>query len=905
MKKYLFVIIVIFCCTKFLAQNSLIWEPVPRDNQNKSNKLSNKESVLSDYKLFRLNFDLLQTKLETDGTGANQEYALIQLPDASGQLVSFRVVESSIMHPDLQSRYSSIRTYKGVGIEDPTATLRFSVSPLGFHALSLSGIRSALYIEPYSKNDDSLHMVFEKDDINKMNSDFECYVETDPNNIEQRLSSSFNGAGDIDDQKLRKYRLALSCTGEYAQYFAGNGNELQQKANVLAAMITSINRVNAIYERDLGIRLEFVANNDQVIYLNPQSDPWQNEFNTTTAQTLDNVIGVNNYDIGHNYNDSGGGNAGCLGCVCASVSQNNFHKGRGWTGSNNPVGDPFYIDYVAHEIGHQFYGFHTMNRCSRSGYNTEVEPGSGSSIMGYAGICAPNVQNQSDAHFNYVNIRDIGGYIKTGYNAYVNYNVGICENGVSIQNQPPTANAGDDYTIPANTPFVLTGVSTDADGLETLTYNWSQNDTEQAPDSNTPQSNWSQGPLYRSVLPSNSPTRYFPKLETVVFGNLSSTWEVTPSDSRTINFAFTVRDNGSGFTGDNGTGQVATDLMIVEVVNTGSPFEVTSQAESDLSWSSESTEIITWNVAGTTSNGINADAVDILLSIDGGENFDINLASDISNSGSAEITVPDISSASCRIMVKGENHIFYALNSTPFSINYLVQTDCYTYNSDENLNLDIPDGVGQNQFGDYLVQYFDINEDIVISDVDFNIDITHGYIGDLNIVLQHPDGTQAVLLDSEYCDDENNLDITFNDQASGDIVCSNPTLGNYIPSGTPLSNFNGKSSLGTWVLGVRDYYNEDAGVLNDFSLIFCETELILSNSNIDLDQVLIYPNPVEETLYIDTSREDLIYTLFDLNGREILNTYKKAISMSRLSNGVYIVKISSHNQSIYKRVVKK
>jgi hypothetical protein len=178
MKKYLFVIIVIFCFTKLLAQNSLIWEPVPRDNQNKSNKLSNKESVLSDYKLFRLNFDLLQTKLETDGTGANQEYALIQLPDASGQLVSFRVVESSIMHPDLQSRYSSIRTYKGVGIEDPTATLRFSVSPLGFHALSLSGIRSALYIEPYSKNDDSLHMVFEKDDINKMNSDFECYVET-------------------------------------------------------------------------------------------------------------------------------------------------------------------------------------------------------------------------------------------------------------------------------------------------------------------------------------------------------------------------------------------------------------------------------------------------------------------------------------------------------------------------------------------------------------------------------------------------------------------------------------------------------------------------------------------------------------------------------------------------------
>jgi subtilisin-like proprotein convertase family protein len=905
MKKYFFVPILFFCCVKVLAQKNLLWEPVTKDDQNKYIKLSNKESVLTDYKLFRLNFDLLQTKLDTNGVGANQEYALIQLPDISGQLISFKVVESSIMHPDLQSRYSSIRTYKGVGIEDTTATLRFSVSPLGFHALSLSGLRSALYIEPYSKYDDSLHMVFERDDINKMDSDFECYVETDLDNMEQRLSSSLSGAGDIDDQKLRKYRLALSCTGEYAQYFAGNGNEGQQKTNVLAAMITSVNRVNEIYERDLGIRLEFVANNDQVIYLNSQSDPWQNEFNTTTAQTLDNVIGVNNYDIGHNYNDSGGGNAGCLGCVCASVSQNNFHKGRGWTGSNNPVGDPFYIDYVAHEIGHQFYGFHTMNRCSRSGYNTEVEPGSGSSIMGYAGICAPNVQNQSDAHFNYVNIRDIGGYIKTGYNAYVNYNVGICENSVSIQNQPPTANAGNDYIIPANTPFVLTGLSTDADGLDTLTYNWSQNDTEQATDSNTPQSNWSQGPLYRSVLPSISPTRYFPKLETVVSGNLSSTWEVTPSVPRTINFAFTVRDNGSGFIGDDGTGQAATDLMMVEVVNTGAPFLVTSQAESDLSWISDLSETITWNVASTTSNGINADSVDILLSIDGGQNFDIYLATDIPNNGTAEITVPDISAASCRIMVKATNHIFYALNSIPFSVNYFVQTECYTYNSAENLNLDIPDGTGQNQFGDYLVQYFDINENIVISDVDFNIDITHGYIGDLNIVLQHPDGTQAVLLDSEYCDDENNLDITFNDQASEDIVCSNPTLGNYRPSGTPLSNFNGKSSLGTWALGIRDYYNEDAGVLNNFSLIFCENELILSTSKIELDQVLLYPNPVEGTLYINTLRNDLIYTLFDLNGREILYTSKKVIPMASLSNGVYVVKISSQNQSIYKRVIKK
>ncbi len=923
MKKYFVTILFIFCIEAF-AQTTLLWEPVRKDAQNKSTKLSDKENALKTYKLFRLNLELLQSKLEDTGSGNADQYVLIQLPDASGKLSSFKVVESSIMHPDLQNRYSSIRTYKGVGLKDPTATLRFSLSPLGFHALSSSGRRSALYIEPYSKNDANLHMVFEKDAINNTNLDFECLVETDLDNMEQRLSNNFNGAGDIDDQKLRKYRLALSCTGEYAQIFAGSGDEIQQKTNVLAAMVTSINRVNEIFERDLGIRLEFVANNDQVIYLDPSSDPWngpavgpeQIEFSTISAETLDDVIGVNNYDVGHNFNDTtydiGGltfafGSAGCIGCVCSAVSPDDFHKGRGWTGFNSTVGDPLFIDVVAHEFGHQFYGFHTMNTCNRTGYNTEVEPASGSSIMGYAssGICPPNVQNNADAHFNYVNIRDIGGFIKTGYNDYVNYDVGICDNSISIQNQPPTANAGNDYIIPTSTPFFLSGTSFDSDGLESLTYNWSQNDNEEAPSNSAPQSDWSQGPLYRSLLPSTSPIRYFPKLETVVAGNLSSAWEVTPSVARMLNFAFTVRDNGSGFLGDNGTGQVATDQMMVEVVDTGSPFQVTSQSESNLTWVIDSSQTITWDVAGTTTNGINADSVDILLSIDSGENFDIILASNVSNNGSAEITAPITPAASCRIMVKGTNHIFYAVNRIPFAINLYPTTDCYVYNSDENLNLDIPEGAGVEEFGDYLFQTIEVTEDVIISDVDFKINISHAWLGDLNIILEHPDGTQIVLLNELYCNNEDNLDITFDDESTLDVVCSNPTVGIYKPTVTPLSNLDGKSSLGTWTVGIRDYYNADAGVLNNFSLTFCTTLNSLGTPNIELDLIKLYPNPVQETLFIDTIREDISYTLFDLNGREIFNTSKKVIPMASLSNGVYIIKINAQSQSIYKRVIKK
>ena len=894
----------LFTLTSFLfssAQTPSVWELLSDPLEDKIERLSDKEDYLSEFKIYRLNLNLLITKLKIN----QGEFVILDIPNSTGKMIKFKVFESSIMHPLLQEKYLNIKTYKGVGIDDPTSTIRFSLSPLGFHALSSSGIRSALFIEPYSINDNTLYIVFNKSSIRDYDTDFECLVETDIfNRTSQNNSNEFNGEGDIDDQKLRKYRLALSCTGEYSQNFAGNGSIAQQKTNVLAAMVTSINRVNEIYERDLGIRLEFIANNDELIYLDPSTDPWQNEYNTTTAETIDNVIGVENYDIGHNYNDAGGGNAGCLGCVCAAVSQNQFHKGRGWTGSNNPIGDPFYIDYVAHEMGHQFYGWHTMNRCSRSGYNTEVEPGSGSSIMGYAGICFPNVQNQSDAHFNYVNIRDIGGYIKTGFNPAYNVNVGVCDDGITILNQPPVADAGIDYVIPTNTAFILTGSAYDPDGNETLTYNWSQNDPEEGPSNTSPQPNWTSGPLYRSLLPTNSPSRYFPSLEIVVSGSLSSTWEVTPSESRFLNFAFTVRDNGSGFIGDNGTGQVATDEMLVEVVETGQPFQVTSQNNQGVFWSSGTVETITWNVAGTTSNGINANEVDILLSTDGGLNFDTVLASAVPNNGIANINVPNIPSLSCRLMVKGTDHIFYSVNTTPFTIDYILETNCYTYNSGEDLNLEIPDGAGQNEFGEFLVSTIDVSEDVVISDVDFNIDITHAYIEDLNIILQHPDGAQSVLFDRD-CSDEDNIEVTFDDEALSNFICEQSVGATYKPTGTSLSIFDGKNSQGQWVLGIRDYYNEDSGILNDYSLSFCVTQAVLSSNVSGINYIELYPNPVENTLFIKTHNQNLSYSLYDLKGRKIYSTNEKIIPMENLSAGIYVLRIVSDNHTSIKRIIKK
>ncbi|HIA06134.1 MAG TPA: propanediol utilization protein, partial [Flavobacteriales bacterium] len=232
-------------------------------------------------------------------------------------------------------------------------------------------------------------------------------VPSTPSSLNKSISGGIKSQS-ANDQIFRTFRLALSCTAEYGNFFANTGTEL---ADIQAAMAVTMNRVNGVYEIDLSVTMQLVSNNDLIIYWgSTNSDPWTNEWNNTTQTEIDNKIGNSNYDIGHNFNTTGGGNAGCISCVCTSGQ-----KGSGYTGGSNPVGDPFDIDYVAHEMGHQFGGYHTMNTCSRSGSGqTEVEPASGSSIMGYAGICGTNVQNNSDAHFNYVNIRDMTANIQTG-----------------------------------------------------------------------------------------------------------------------------------------------------------------------------------------------------------------------------------------------------------------------------------------------------------------------------------------------------------------------------------------------------------------------------------------------------------------------------------------------------------
>ncbi|MCC7333089.1 MAG: proprotein convertase P-domain-containing protein [Flavobacteriales bacterium] len=647
--------------TSISAQNnSSLWNKV--DKSTLTNKVEvRRASIPQKAVYYHLDLSYLKQLLSSAPDihlSTAKSNLIIPFPMEEGVFENFRVWESSIMHPDLAAKFPMIKTYVAQGIDDPTATMRFTVTQFGLHTQTLSGTRVPTFIDPYT-TDLNYYIVYDKASLNSTTTEFECLTQDNINlpSLKTLPSPKQDGIfADVNDKKLRTFRLAQSCTGEYGTIFKGVGTVAQQKANVQAQMNITMARVNGVYERDLAITMEFVPNNDLIIYLDAATDPWTGEYNTKTAQTIDSQIGVANYDIGHNFNTSGGGNAGCLSCVCLSQSQSGTHKGRGMTGSSNPTGDPFDIDYVAHEMGHQFGGYHTMNTCSRSGSGqTEVEPCSGSSVMGYAGICSVNVQSNSDAHFIYNNIRDISSNVQTG-----NSTCGAITN---LTNNPPTANAGNNYTIPKGTAFILEGTGNDPDGNASLTYEWCQNDPEEAPSTSAPQSTWTVGPLYRAKYPTNSPNRFMPRIQDVIAGNLTPTWEVTPSVGRTLNFSFLVRDN------DALGGQVASDLMVVTVNGTAGPFVVTSQNTTGITWNSGASETVTWNVAGTNAGAVNTPNVNIYLSTDGGYTYPVTLASNVPNNGTASITVPSGNvTTTARIMVRGAGNIFYAINSKNFAI---------------------------------------------------------------------------------------------------------------------------------------------------------------------------------------------------------------------------------------------
>ena len=591
--------------------------------------------------LFDLNLSVLKSNLvSSPSRNSNASQVIISLPNGDGQLERFSVYENSNFDPKLAARYPEIKSYIGIGIDNPTSTTYFSVSPLGFKAMTMSADKSTVFIEPISQ-DLTTYTVYKKADKKVAFTPFECGV------IDELASNeNIQLRPNADDSTLRTFRLAVSTTGEYTAYFGGT------KAQALAAINATMTRVNGVFEKDFAVRMVLIANNDLVIYTSAASDPYTTNYNSQLQSTLTSVIGEANYDVGHVFVQAGNnGNAGCIGCVCVNGS-----KGSGFTSSTIPTGDNFDIDYVAHEIGHQFGANHTFS-FSNEGTGVNMEPGSGSTIMGYAGITPQDVQPHSDAYFHAASIQQVTNNVKAK----------TCQTNTATGNAVPTANAGLNYTIPKSTPFMLTGSGTDANG-DVLTYNWEQFDnaaTNATGANSAASATRTTGPTFRSYNSSTSPVRYFPNMTRVLAGATTTagteiTVEALPSVARTMNFRLTVRDNRAGGSANN------SDDTVITVNGTAGPFTVTAP-NTAVSYAGGSTQTVTWNVSGTTANGVNCANVDILISTNGGTSWSTLLAA-TPNDGTQAVTIPNTPGTTNRIMVKGANHVFFDVSNTNFTI---------------------------------------------------------------------------------------------------------------------------------------------------------------------------------------------------------------------------------------------
>lgn len=640
MIKKLLLFLAVFSATIIFSQNN--WKKVSENDLRLYSKME-RASQPSEYHLFQIDFQSLKSKLaqaplDTSGLTSN---VIISFPNADGSLSNYAIYEAPVMEKGLRDKFPDINSYIGKGIDNKRSSVRISTSLFGLHVMKHAPNESSTYIDTYTK-DLNHYIVYNKRNI-QPSRNFHCGVE-DPSEEEIEEKAQQFGRPKINDGKFRTYRMAMACTIEYATFHVnaaglGGGTLAQKKAAVLSAMNVTVTRLNSVYEIDFSLRMVLVANNDQVIFID--SDNFDNNNTNfillSQSQTVINsIIGSSNYDIGHTVSTGAGGVA-IFASVCTSF------KARGVTGSSSPVGDPFDVDYVAHEVGHQFGGNHTQNNnCNREEV-ASYEPGSASTIMGYAGICAPNVQNFSDAYFHAISLQEMNTHIQ---------GTGNCASFINNNNIAPFVNAGLDYTIPFGTPFILKGTATDTQN--TLTYCWEQFNNEYS--TQPPVNTSTTGPNFRSLTPSSSPNRYMPVFSSVLNNNLTPTWEVIPSVARTMNFRLTVRDNAPV----NG-GQTSFDDMVVTYANTG-PFNITSPSVNNTNFVGNSTQTITWNVAGTNGNGINTANVNILYSTNNGATFPFVLAANTPNDGSQSVVIPNVLSSTCRIMIEPVGNIYYAIS---------------------------------------------------------------------------------------------------------------------------------------------------------------------------------------------------------------------------------------------------
>lgn len=573
----------------------------------------------------------------------------LEIPMADGSVQQFRMVETEIMHPDLALQFPDFKVYSGQGITNPSLIVKVSITDLGFQAMILSP-EGNTFIDPYHPQKTQDYIVYRREDLKPYRS-FVC--ETDENHgVPNKTYNSIANGQNLRSQgaTLRTYRLALACTGEYASFYGGT------VPGAISGMIASMLRVNGVYESEVAIRMVLIGNNANLVYLNAATDPYTNNNGSTllgqNQANIDAVIGTANYDIGHIFSTGGGGVAS-LNSPCSSGN-----KARGVTGLGSPVGDAFDIDYVAHEMGHQFGGLHTFNSSlgsctSNRSASAAFEPGSGITIMAYAGICSTdNLAPNSIAYFHVYSIDQINAFITTGGGS-------TCGVSTATGNIPPNlSSTGTGYNIPLQTPFYLTATGSDPNG-DPITFSWEEYDLGAQGVWNAPVGD---APIFRSFSPTTSPIRIFPKIQDLV-RNVTVIGELLPTYARTLKFKVTARDNRVGGGGLNRID----DNVAVNVINTTVPFKVTSP-NTAVSWTTGTTQTLTWDVASSSIAPINCANVKITMSLDSGYTYPITIYSSTPNDGSETFVVPNYPTNKARIKVEAVGNIFFDISDVNFNV---------------------------------------------------------------------------------------------------------------------------------------------------------------------------------------------------------------------------------------------
>lgn len=616
-------------------------------------------------KTIALDFNLLQTALEKEviSQTTKETPLVLYFPNEENRLEAFELASVPLFSSALAQKFPNIKAYRGRSTSRNGVSIRVTISPQGVSG-TMRTPTGMVFMQP-KKEGNGDHIYYQRNDALYKDYDTSFCTTVAGNNFSKEEISTVKNSNKSAVGVLRTYRFAVAATAEYTNFWGDDDdtNGTNQE-DALAAVANTVNRMNEVFEVDLGIRLTLVTA-ASLLYTDTNTDPFGGDFNDEIQVTLTSEVGEENYDIGHLFHrGEANGDAGSVGNVCRNGQKGSAFSSHPFIATNGSGGDfltdYFDIDYVIHEVGHQFGALHTFAHSTES-FGVDSEPGSGSTIMSYAGIVSgQNMQRHSDPYFHYHNIQNINDYLKFF----------SCQSETTTTNQIPVLSAGLDYNIPKGTAYTLTAIATDTDRLS---YCWEQLDSGRVTSQDFGP-NLLSGSMNRSLLPDSLPSRTIPRMSNVLAGNLTqenptigSAWETVSLVERSLRWGITVRDRDQA--NPNGVGFSAQDEMNIRVEGDAGPFVVRSQNDASLEWLSGANEKIVWDVANTDQAPINSDTVSIYLSLDGGRTFPVLLAGNVANDGDEFIVVPgNVSTTQARIKIQADNNIYFAVNSADFSI---------------------------------------------------------------------------------------------------------------------------------------------------------------------------------------------------------------------------------------------